>query len=72
MHFISIIVTSAPPLIIRHEIQEVGDPFFKTHTPSRRALLSLAQGITNELLLVRVLIVKCQREEDKGFPVVRE
>ena len=26
VHFISIIITSTPPQIIRHEIPEVGDP----------------------------------------------
>ena len=29
MHFISIIITSAPPHIIWHEIPEAGDPYLK-------------------------------------------
>ena len=32
VHFVSIIVISAPPLIIRHLILEVGDPCFKGQT----------------------------------------
>ena len=32
MHFISIIITSAPPQIIRHYILEAGDPCSKTLT----------------------------------------
>ena len=44
MHFISIIVTSAPLLVIRHAIQEVGDPFFKTHTTSQNGIAFFSTG----------------------------
>ena len=54
------------------QFRRLGIPSLKHIQPPRRALLSLAQGITNELLLFRVLTMKCQREEDTGFPVAQQ
>ena len=54
------------------QFRRLGIPSLKHIQPPRRALLSLAQGITNELLVFRVLTMKCQREEDTGFPVAQQ
>ena len=64
MHFISVIITSAPPQIIRPEIPEVGDPCY---TLKKNRVMSLGGHLPKALGLPRPTGLRSQKADPHDF-----